>query len=179
MKNREWPYLDLHGMRRRVAKFKVTTFIDYYRKRYEYGGGDRRVEVVTGRGAHSPRGYPVLKMDTIQYLEDEGYRYQIFNLGGSLLVDLKRKRIVGPHCCHRTAQEALKGPTAGLDPAMLTLVVPLQQDSTPDAYTPSTQLGPTAGLDPRCLPSPLTQIERAANLDLRDDSEPCGQPSSI
>ncbi|KAH9489027.1 NEDD4-binding protein 2 [Bulinus truncatus] len=82
------PELDLHGMNRHQAVPRVREFLNDQKTKFIQRRGPRWVSVITGRGAHSPGGVPVLRTIVIRYLKQAGFLYRLKNKGGRLHVDL-------------------------------------------------------------------------------------------
>ena len=79
--------LDLHGFTRDEALRELEDFLFYAKQ-----DNDVQVEVITGRGSHSPEGVPVLKHAVIAYLNSNSFSYSendsFFTGGGSVFVFL-------------------------------------------------------------------------------------------
>ncbi|CAL1537988.1 unnamed protein product [Lymnaea stagnalis] len=88
--DRSSPSIDLHGYSVARAKDEVDEFLRRCTINYTRGGrdADRYVYIVTGRGLHSPSGYPAIKEAVQDYLNARSYRYE-WNNDGEAEVDLR------------------------------------------------------------------------------------------
>jgi len=83
------PSLDLHG----VHPHRVDAMLEQFLHKARWGH-QRQVQIVTGRGASSRSGQPVLLKRVETWLEQNKARYgivqkQVTSKGGALLVDLR------------------------------------------------------------------------------------------
>lgn len=67
----ERPTLDLHGLTRDEAVYELEDFL-----RWAQHENISCVEVITGKGTHSPDGVAVVRNATLAVLNAHGYRYE-------------------------------------------------------------------------------------------------------
>lgn len=67
----ERPVIDLHGMTRDQAVHELEDFLRWARNE-----GVVSVEVITGKGSHSPDGVAVVRNATLAVLNAHGYEYE-------------------------------------------------------------------------------------------------------
>ncbi|XP_059152531.1 uncharacterized protein LOC131938490 [Physella acuta] len=76
--------IDLHGHSRQSAIQKTRDFIWSSKQ-----NGTKSVKIITGRGKHSPNGFPVIRETLKKMFDREGIKHTSDNRGGAVVIDLQ------------------------------------------------------------------------------------------